>query len=548
MPQQDPWAEAAKQMKGGQPAAPTNDSATDDWKVFNADSATPPPSTGSQVIGALKNVGIGALKGAGSTLNSIGSLLYPDFIAKHFTGVETPQDQELLTPHGTAQKVGKGIEQTGEFLLPGLGEEAATADLAKAAPKLAPLGRIGYQALTSGAVNKLQGGSFGVGAATGAGGGIVGEGMRAIAPHIAGSALNIRKLDRAYGRAPGQAILDETKGFSPEKVAESAQSRLNDLMPKLESVVDKASAKPSPVRGILPPPPTELLTGDPIDPDVAGELIPAAKMPVQNVAVRPEASYVSVLPRNDAFMTSGTREAADLPRSGPGVLLRRPNLEPFDPPATVPNRSASLRPARDAVNDAISTATRQNAGGTVGQLTPLRNFLTTRFDTGEEIPEMVTPRQLLDLKRGLNEDYVGSWNPETKPGVTSTARRAYGAMARELHDVVPESAELDKRASSLIPVVKRGESTALNAPMSQRVMHRIGAHTGALTGATLGSIAGYREGGGEGAVIGGIGGLVLPELIANPTTEMMWARGLNGGRRLVPRLASGAVLQADRDE
>lgn len=535
-------------MKAGQPAAQGGETANDDWKVFNTGSATPPPSTSSQVLPVLKNIGIGALKGAGSTLNSIGSLIYPDWIAKHFTGVETPQDQELLTAHGTAQKIGKGIEQTGEFLLPGLGEEAATADLAKAAPKLSPLGRIGYQALTSGALNKLQGGGFGTGAAGGAVGGIVGEGMRAIAPSLAEGALAIRKIDRAYGRTPGQSILEETKGLSPGKVAKSAQGKLSELMPQLESVVDEASARPSPIRGLLPPPPTELLTGDPVDPDVAGELIPAAKFPLRNVQPYPEASYITGLPQRDAFMTTGTREAADLPRSGPGVLLRRPNIEPFEPPAMVPNRVASLRGARDVVNDAVAKATQQNEAGTVGQLTPLNDFLTTRFNSGEAIPEQVTPRQLLDLKRGLNNEFVTNWNPDVNPGVTGTARRAYGEMARELHDVVPESADLDKRASSLIPVVKRGESTELNAPFGQRMAHRFAAHTGALIGAGLGAGEGYREHGLEGALIGGTAGLLLPELIAEPSVQMGLARGLNGGSRIIPRLATGAVLQADRDQ
>ena len=338
--------------------------------------------------GALKQIGIGGLKSLGNTLYGLSTLIVPD--------KNEEQNRHVFDPSNPIQEVGRQAEQTGEFLVPGLGEEAAT----ERAGKLAPLARIGYNSLTSGLLNKAQGGDFTTGAVAGGVGSGIAEGGKAVAPALAEGAMGIRKLDRAYGRRPGLAILDETRGFRPETVAASADERLGELTPQLESMVDAASTRPrqTPIKGLLPPPPTELLTGNPVDPDVPGELIPAAKFPTRNISVPEESTYIPVMPQRDAFMTSGTREAADLPRSGPGVLLRRPELEPFNLSPLEPNPIASLGPARSTVGDAMSKATQQNAGGTLGQLTPLHDFLHSRFDTGEAIPEMVTPRQRCSRK------------------------------------------------------------------------------------------------------------------------------------------------------
>ncbi|MFP5230767.1 MAG: hypothetical protein ACLGXA_24385, partial [Acidobacteriota bacterium] len=281
--------------------------------------------------GAIKQAGIGGLKSLGNTLYGLSTLIVPD--------KNEEQNRHVFDPSNPIQAFGRQAEQTGEFLVPGLGEEAATAR----AGRLAPLARIGFNALTSGLLNKAQGGDFSTGAVAGGAGSALAEGGKAVAPGLAEGAMGIRKLDRAYGRSPGNAILEETRGFRPENVAASAQSKLGELRPRLESLVDAASSRPrTPVKGFLPPPPTEIPTGEIVPPDTTGELIPAAKMPLRNVSVPEEASYVATLPKRDAFMTSGTREAADLPRSGPGVLLRRPELEPFELSPLVPNPTASL--------------------------------------------------------------------------------------------------------------------------------------------------------------------------------------------------------------
>src|SRR6185312_10163190 len=165
------------------------------------------------------------------------SLIVPDAALKALgenPAAENAKAARLTTPNGTAQNAGKLAEQAAEFLVPGMGEEAATTDIAKALPKIAPAARIGYGALTAGALNKAQGGHFWTGAAGGAVGGTLGETLRAAAPSLAESALGIRKPDRAFGRDVGRAVLNETSGLSPAAVAESARGRLDELKPALE--------------------------------------------------------------------------------------------------------------------------------------------------------------------------------------------------------------------------------------------------------------------------------------------------------------------------
>lgn len=552
------------------------------------------------------DVGIGALKGAGHTLDNIGNVATLGltsrpalkFYNRHLgTDFNIPTDEQEAAPFAPSngfQSAGKGIEQAAEFLIPGLGEEAAGAKLAELVPGLgraaAPLGRIAVSTLGGGAVNSLQGGAFGTGAAMGGIAGGVGEGLKALAPAVAESAMGVRKLDRAYGKTPGRAILDETTGFSPTAVAQSAQDRLDELNPELERIAARASARPNNIAGLLSAPTQEIPLGTPFVPKMPGEILPAEPFPVENVAqtrvirngqgqILPRSERMTAFPNEKGVMAPArnpyngrmlpqkienlpfTREAfmagdgEELPpvidqRIGPGVLLRRAEGGTGPIPTVIPNTSASLAGARGVVNSAIGKATARNAGKEVGQLRPLSDFLTQRFDTGAPIPANVTPSELLNLRRGFADEFVHNWNPEVMPGVTGTARNAYHALTDELHNVVPETRPLDARISSLIPVAKRAESRALNAPLAQRLAGRLAAHTGALTGTIGGGLFGYERGGVGGALKGAAAGMLIPEVLANPSFEMGIARGFNSPalrRGLLP-LAVGGSLQATRSD
>ena len=94
-------------------------------------------------------------------------------------------------------------------LLPKVGKEAPLA-----MRLLQPAARVGYQGLTSGLVNKAQGGEFGTGAGVGLLGGVGGEAMKAAAPYLAESALGTRWLERGGGRGGGAEFEFDGTGFS----------------------------------------------------------------------------------------------------------------------------------------------------------------------------------------------------------------------------------------------------------------------------------------------------------------------------------------------
>ena len=399
------------------------------------------PSTLRTIGTGLANLGIGAGKGALHTISSLDDWSrqhLPAFMTNQNFGFGPPANLEhvkqMATPEGTMQKIGYGGEQVGEFLLPSGLEKGAAAGLIKAAPaleKVAPLVRTGIGALSSGAVNKLQGGSFTGGAATGLAGGAAGEGLRMLAPKIAESALNITKADRAFGKTPGRAILEETRGIRPSKIAATGEERLQQLTPELE------------------------------------------------------------------------RQAAASPQV------------------------ASLTPARQVISDAEQKAITQNAQSLHGQLTPMSEFLSRRFDTSQAIPANVTPSELLNLKRGFSKEFLGRWNPETYKETIGTGRQAYRALDTELDRTVPEAAGLNQRISSLIPVVHRAESTARNAPLAQKIVGRFVAPTGALASTIVGGMEGAQRGGLGGALLGGGAGLVTPLLVGTPEGQMIAARMFN---------------------
>ena len=202
--------------------------------------------------GAL-NLGKGIVKGGLNTLRGIGNLetkipgvksLMPGDVQSYLGN----EGKQATQPHGIMQNVGKGIEQAGEFMVPGGAEESIAAH----APALMrPAAKIGLSALSSGAINKAQGGSFGAGAAAGGIGAGIGQGLRAAAPLIAETGLGLPKAMRAFGKTPGKALLEETTGIRPETVAASAQGRLGELNPQLEAAADRASVRPNPARGLL---------------------------------------------------------------------------------------------------------------------------------------------------------------------------------------------------------------------------------------------------------------------------------------------------------
>jgi hypothetical protein len=213
------------------------------------------PSTESQhpVLDSVVNFGKGVAKGALNTVSSADDFArahLPAFLTNSSFGFGPPADlarmHSATQTHGTAQAIGKGIEQAGEFLIPGGAEEKLAARMGGGIAA-----RIGARAIGGAAVNKAQGGSLLGGAlAGGIGEGIAGT-LRSVAPKIAESAMNVGGRDRLYGRTVGEALLEDTSGVRPSTIQQSAKAKIAALTPEVEQVA--ASAGNSGARGSIAP-------------------------------------------------------------------------------------------------------------------------------------------------------------------------------------------------------------------------------------------------------------------------------------------------------
>lgn len=255
---QDPWEAAAEAYKTDNPngsttatAAPAPDN--EDWKIWQQTSSAPEASSmwPQKIAGVAKDLGIGTFLGGASSgqrfLNALAS-----------RGSFFNSDPQIdTTPKNTAQSIGKDAEQAAEFLIPSGIEDAVAENFPKMVGPLTrfarPLARLGTAALGSGAVNAMQGGGFGTGAAAGAAGSLFGAGMKKIAPRLAETAMGVQGLDRAYGRTPGEAILEDTKGLKPITVRRTAQNTVNRLQPQVDTLARNSQnpAELAPVLGTL---------------------------------------------------------------------------------------------------------------------------------------------------------------------------------------------------------------------------------------------------------------------------------------------------------
>ena len=531
----------------------------DDVKPTTTTSTPAQPSLLKQAGTAALDAFTGVGKGFASTANNLGHIAMPDFalnFANKHLGTHIPvptaeQQESYFKPQGTMQSIGKGAEQVGEFFLPGGAEEAGGEKLASALPKIGrfakPLARIAGGE----AVNEAQGGTPGVGAAGGAAGEAVGAGLRSLAPYAAETAMRIPPAARAFSRTPGKAILEDTVGIRPSTVGRTAQGTIARLTPEVEQAADAASTRANRLRGLLQAPPQEIpLAASTREPRLKPIAFPAEVNPEEPMAPRSAnpMAPISEYPGINPHYLSGTEhpELSGRVPTAQGVLIRPAPVASGAAPSSLPNPISSLRPARQGISSAIDKAAQENTQSVHGQLQPMQDFLGRRFATGEEIPENVTPRDLLNLKRGFSKEFLGRWNPDVHQEVTNVGRGAYHALDSEFDKAVPMAADANQRISSLIPVLRAADKAERSPSLFQRAAGRVAAHTGALTVGAGGAVAGYHEGGVPGAIAGGTVGVLGPEILASPEAQMLLARSLHGAEGLKP--AVGGLLQINRKQ
>lgn len=209
--------------------------------------------------------------------------------------------------------------------------------------------------------------------------------------------------------------------------------------------------------------------------------------------------------------------------------------------ATLAGVQGSTQPAHAFLDKAIANVP-ENVPEIADKLEELRSRLgLPKFDPANP-QKTFTPDELLRMKRGIGK-LIKTWPQEwqTNEDVLAAKMGLYGALDGELDRLAPGFSEANQRYSSLKPAQQQATRISEGAPVSQRTFGRIAAHTGALTAAGMGIGYGRNREGGllPGGLVGGLAGLVGPEIVSSPTGQMAMARLMNLG--IHPAIARAIV-------
>ena len=212
--------------------------------------------------------------------------------------------------------------------------------------------------------------------------------------------------------------------------------------------------------------------------------------------------------------------------------------------ANSPNK-VDISPAISEGKSAIARAAAGNSE--IGHLQPMIEQLTQPRQgfTGATQPTMVPPSGIgptgppeiaplqppldaLSMRQRFGNDFTkfDAARPLTNEART-VGNRMYGKLTGAIHSAVPESAALDSGISDLIPVRDSAAVRQLEPGLAGSSLRRIAARTGGLAAGTLlGSAVGN-------PTMGALMGAVAPEFVSNPTIQMIGARGLDYGGKVL---------------
>lgn len=249
------------------PAVPTSDLQGTNEKDANGDAVVRDATLTDRALGVAKDLGIGALKGAGNTVVSLVQLehLIPGVSAAVDKLYGTPglsKNTFLTFKHdlestNTTQTVGKVAEQIGETLIPAgkiakLGEIAA----AKYASRLAPvvgetaarlLPKVAVEGAGGAALSAGQGGDPRIGAVAGAMSPVIGAAMQGVAAPLAKQAENkvmqalgpTKERYKAIAQRLTPQILKRGLGGSREALQEKAAGMLSTVGDELDTALQQ---------------------------------------------------------------------------------------------------------------------------------------------------------------------------------------------------------------------------------------------------------------------------------------------------------------------
>lgn len=182
--------------------------------------------------GVAEDIGAGALKSAGSTVYGAAKTLRKSGDAFNAAGgrqapelAPLPDISKRLTPTNTAQKIGAGAEQIGEFLLPEtkLAKGAdAIEGAAKGIPYVEKLAKLGAKPAldaayagaheytnSGGDTDKAKTAAETAGVMSGVVNPMIRSASDSIVPKLLNNVLNVGKKEFRYGRDPIQGVIDE---------------------------------------------------------------------------------------------------------------------------------------------------------------------------------------------------------------------------------------------------------------------------------------------------------------------------------------------------
>ena len=488
----DPWAEAAKAYKP-QPGQAPEAAGNDDWKVWQTPDTPPPTQQAPQTI-LQRAFGTGP----SSTLSSVGSHLANMVTGPYHAFADAPRNPQEQQIKGTNDSSGPISNALGQF---GLGAARMFVE---------PTMDAGREAIKQAKAGNIAGKEY--------------DAQGNYSPNALGSAMDAVPIAGQWARSV------ETEAHQKGALPALAGMATDIAAPVGAGKIAKAlrGAAPGLAEGALNISKT----------DRAFNKTPGRAILDETTGVRPETVQNSARGRVNELSSEN------------------------DQMASSHNRPVDITPAVDYVNEATNSAKLRNNLGGVNALEPVKNQLTENpfklpqafaspmiGDPNAVLSPMQTASGALNLKRGLRDQFVKSWNPDAGPQMAKdVARGASGVIDSQLDRALgPDFASNNQRISSLIPVMDAAESVQRNAGVAQRLAGRFKAHTGALAGGIGGALAGSAHGP-FGAIGGGLAGLIAPEVVGSPTIQMGLARALDSKipTRIAPVAASGGIMTPRR--
>lgn len=314
----------------------------------------------------------------------------------------------------------------------------------------------------------------------------VAYGMRQAAPYLAESAIGVKASDRLYGKRPGQALLQETASFNPEEIAKEAQQRIDQLSTEIEKKALGKTADIGPAQSLAK------AFADYVSQGINTPLASKLKGMYESLTEAPRNFF-----GQSSYPTGSSSQLIthQIPAS-PGSMMPSYGLRPGSSPA--PTRISPMQDVTDALR--------------------LKREFADRFTSEAAWANL-----------GGDKDAIGK------------AKQIYKKLDEAVDIAVPESADLNQRISSLIPVANRAAKTALGPGIVEGVAGTLGAKTGALAAALAA--------GASGGPIGFITALISKEVGSLPSTKIALARILNMPSKVPPtveNIAKYATLQMSR--